>query len=179
MDVGRGRAIRMATTLAVGCLLLASCSGIAASPIPTVPPPVASVTAGWLGMGLTCGGPEIGMPEAVPSVRCAGSAEGVAVTAEVVGGNAGLLYVTLTAPAGTDPRSAAAAFAAVVRAGRPFEPQASVIAAWIADWEGTTAVTRTRLPGGPLLIAVRRPEDLAFSATVLTSVQETPAGTGG
>ncbi len=123
---------RLRVSVLVLMLLLAACGMVDQNgkPIPSpIQVAVAPVIDGWRQVGMSCGDPNVGMPENLPQWSCQGRLRDVAVSMEFMGDPSGVVDLEVNIPPGTDRRTAIAVFSDFLTATRAFAVTRSDIVA--------------------------------------------------
>lgn len=157
---------RTTATVALLSSLLIGCSALVRPALPFVPSDaVRGVLTDWQAAGLSCGEPQVGMPGPAIDWVCRGPLAGVEVNGRLIADRFGVQSIHLGVPAATPGATAAAAFAALVRATSLVDAAEPEIRSWLiatAAAEGTMptsdAIPRVHISpdvdGSPVLYLV-------------------------
>jgi hypothetical protein len=107
--------------------------------IATTTPEMSAVLSAWRTLGLTCGGPQLGAPDAAPEWQCSGELDARAVSAHLVGGASGPQRFDVQLGGGASVAAARSIFARFARETPIAADARDGILRWLSEWDGADA----------------------------------------
>jgi hypothetical protein len=114
-------------------------------PFNSVPPAISAILRSWRAIGVSCGEPQVGMPENKPQWGCQGEVRGVRINVEFVGDDAGMVDMQAQIAAATNAPTATDVFDDLMAATPAFSDQMPAIRAWISAWNGARGLASTKV----------------------------------
>jgi hypothetical protein len=106
----------------------------------------------WRTADITCGDPNVGMPENEPQWLCQGTLRNVRINLAFMADSAGLMDMEGQVPAGTDAKTAKGVFDDLTAATPVFSSAMPAIRQWIQVWNGSSGLVSTDVPGAHVSI---------------------------
>jgi hypothetical protein len=121
-------------------------------PFASIPPSVSAILDSWRTAGISCGEPNVGMPENEPQWICQGTLRGIRINIAFMADNAGVMDLEAQAPAMTDAKTAKGVFDDLMAATPVFSTVMPAIQQWIQGWNGSSGLVSTDVPGAHVSI---------------------------
>lgn len=166
--------------LLIGAALVA-CSGGARTSVPfEISSEVDETLAGWQEAGVTCNGPEVGMPGPAASWSCSGRFDGVDVQLGLIADCFGLQSIIASVTATIDRSAAARGFVDLLDATTALAPARSAIATWLLENDAAdgTMPTSASTPLGRVTVNTEDDGDIVLYVVPVDSsvMSASPAG---
>jgi hypothetical protein len=142
---GKARFIVVAALAALAALTAGGCASIGPSAAATVPASISPILDSWRNVGVSCGEPQVGMPENKPQWGCQGTLRGVRVNVVFVGDDAGVMDMEAQVAPATNAGTAAGVLDDLMAATPAFPNAMPAIRAWIADWDGSKGLVSAEM----------------------------------
>jgi hypothetical protein len=121
-------------------------------PLMSIPPSVSAILDSWRSSAISCGEPNVGMPENEPQWICQGTLRGVRINLAFMADNAGVMDMEAQVPAGTDVKTAKAVLDDLMATTPVFSTTMVAIRQWIQGWNGSRGLFSTDLPSAHVSI---------------------------
>jgi hypothetical protein len=113
----------------------------------SIPPSVSAILNSWRTAGITCGHPNVGMPENEPQWLCQGTLRSVRINIVFVADNDGLMDMQSQVPAATEANAAKGVFDDLSAVTPVFSASMPSIRQWIRSWDGSSGLVSADIPG--------------------------------
>ncbi len=118
----------------------------------SIPPSVSAILDSWRTPGISCGEPNVGMPENEPQWLCHGTLRSVRINIAFMADSAGLMDMEAQVPAGTDAKTARGVFDDLAAATPAFLDAMPAIRQWIQGWNGSRGIVDKAVPSARVAI---------------------------